>query len=376
MAAVAAYAACGGEGVAAAPASPVPELPAPPPASAAAQPAVATATPPEERTEDPIAPDQQLPAAAIPALAVPAAAVDIGGAPQPPAATADPPMFERLEDLYPFGGDAEEVGSGNFGTVYKVRSRDGRVVAVKAFNQGVRLSTVKAEAKYLSKVQRHDHVLGYHGMFMCDHPGGFPGYALVLDYVPGNDLFHLVRMAGEGKSMKDPILSERAAHVVLRCLLMALAHVHGHGIVHRDVTPPNVLVRPNGEIALADFAVAAALRDGRRLRQRCGTPGFIAPEVIRREAYGCKVDVFSAGIVLYFTFAGGTPFFQAGDSVQDVLRKTLSSPLDLDRNAWMEASNSCRSMVRLLTRRQPQHRCSAEEALQHDWLHNEPWEPL
>lgn len=295
----------------------------------------------------------------------------VGVVPPPATATIAASMspFERLEELYPLDA-AEEAGSGNFGTVFKAVSRDGRLVAVKAFNQGVRLSTMKAEAKYLSKVQRCDHIVGYHGMFTCNHPGGFTGYALVLDYVPGCDLFHLVRMAGEGKSVKEPILCERAAHTVLQGLLVALAHVHGHGIVHRDVTPPNVLVRPDGEAVLADFAVAASLRDGRRLRQRCGTPGFIAPEVIRREAYGCKVDVFSAGVVLYFTFAGSAPFFQAGDSVQDVLRKTLTNPLDLERNAWAEASDSCRSAVRLLTRRQQQHRCSAEEALKHQWILN------
>lgn len=338
------------------------------PAEVAALPSDLSTTTPPERLEGappgPLAPVMQ--PATIAALA--------GAAPLPTVAAGSLP-FERLEDLYPLI-DAEEVGSGNFGTVYKVKSRDGRLVAIKAFNQGVRLSTIKAEAKYLSKVQRDDHIVGYHGTFMCDHPVGFPGYALVLDYIPGYDLFHLVRMSGEGKSMKEPILGERAAHAVLRGLLAGLAHVHSHGIVHRDVTPPNVLVRPSGEVVLADFAVAAALRDGRRLRQRCGTPGFIAPEVIRREAYGCKVDVFSAGVVLYFTFAGSAPFFQAGDSVQDVLRKTLSNPLDLERNAWAEASDSCRSVVRLLTRRQPQHRCSAEEALQHEWLQAEPLEPL
>ncbi|CAE7543877.1 PEPKR2 [Symbiodinium natans] len=139
-----------------------------------------------------------------------------------------------------------------------------------------------------------------------------------MELYPGGDLFEQV--------MKHGPMKEADSAEVMLGLLSALAHVHSLGIVHRDVKCENILIAENRAI-LADFGIAASLADTGAMDKRVGSPGYAAPEVLTGEPYSEKIDVFAAGVVLYYCLSAVLPF--ADSSVEKILARTVRAGLRL-----------------------------------------------
>ena len=114
------------------------------------------------------------------------------------------------------------------------------------------------------------------------------------------------------------------------CLLRALAHVHGRRVVHRDLSPSNVMHRADGSPCVVDFGAARTLAPGERATTLCGTPDYVAPEVLLRSGHGCEADCWSCGALLFQLVAGRAPFAAAtvAELHANILAATPAPPLD------------------------------------------------
>jgi serine/threonine protein kinase len=142
---------------------------------------------------------------------------------------------------------------------------------------------------------------------------------LVLDHVPGGELFS--RIIKRGK------FCEQNAAQFASNLLQALDYLHTNGIVHRDLKPENILMTSETDdtvFQIADFGLATFISN-EVLSLRCGSPGYVAPEILKNKSYGTKVDIFSAGIVMYILLSGRAPF--PGRAPDEILQRNKEAKI-------------------------------------------------
>ena len=121
-----------------------------------------------------------------------------------------------------------------------------------------------------------------------------------MEFCGGGELFRRIQ-----KSME---YTEQQAAALIRNVLEALVYLHDYNIVHRDLKPENLLMKTDSDTdcKVADFGLA--VRATESLTSRCGSPGYVAPEILKGHQYGCKVDVFSLGVILFILLSGKPPF--------------------------------------------------------------------
>jgi serine/threonine protein kinase len=151
-------------------------------------------------------------------------------------------------------------------------------------------------------------------------------------------------------------------------VLDALNYLHSKSIIHRDLKLENLLlVNPDNDfmIKICDFGLACFSEDADA--ERCGSPGYVAPEILHKKPYSCEVDMFSIGIVLFTLLAGEAPF--NGSSVSEILVKNKNCRIEFKEKSWKNVSENAIDLVKGMTEQDPAKRISAEEALRHPWLY-------
>ena len=123
----------------------------------------------------------------------------------------------------------------------------------------------------------------------------------MIEICAGGDLLNYVR--------KRRQLKEEVAKSVFKQLINGIAYCHSKSILHRDIKLDNILLSSNGEVKICDFGVSKAVKRGEMMTEQCGTPAYIAPEILADRGYeGFAVDIWSAGVVLYAMLYGVVPF--------------------------------------------------------------------
>eukprot|EP00929_Paragymnodinium_shiwhaense_P083190 TRINITY_DN44232_c0_g1_i1.p1 TRINITY_DN44232_c0_g1~~TRINITY_DN44232_c0_g1_i1.p1 ORF type:complete len:1106 (+),score=183.73 TRINITY_DN44232_c0_g1_i1:189-3506(+) len=208
---------------------------------------------------------------------------------------------------------------------------------------------------------RHESMLQFHGIFeaMDVYPEG-RAWAIVTEFIGGGELFDEVRRGGP--------LAEPRTRLVTHQLFSAIDFLHKRGIVHRDIKTENViLVSQRGSlIKLVDFGLATPEWDEEAMKMRCGSPGYIAPEVLRGEKYGCKIDCFAIGVLVYILITGYGPF--CGNTVDEMLLGNMRCHPNL--SVLDRTKPAAKELVKRLLVPQPDIRPGAEECLQMAWLAN------
>jgi serine/threonine protein kinase len=243
--------------------------------------------------------------------------------------------------------------------------------AVKGFSKKHLIKTDAALAKAgltnelkIMKLLDHPNIVRLHEMYESRH-----SIYLILDLVDGKTLTHI---------LKAPTFSASVAQKLMKELIHAIHYLHSKDIMHRDLKPENIMVDATFNIKLIDFGLASRIRDTHRVYARCGTPGYLAPEIFveldGKNIYE-KCDMFSLGCVFYYMLFKA-PFFPGIDH-QDVLRQNRY--FNLDNQAVETIANECTNPHGLIPKNallllaelldlRPSDRISSSEAMDHPYV--------
>lgn len=249
------------------------------------------------------------------------------------------------------------LGQGTFAKVYHARNLNtGDSVAIKVIDKERILKVgmteqIKREISIM-RLLRHPNIVELHEVMATKSKIYF-----VMEHVKGGELFHKV---STGK------LREDVARKYFQQLVRAVDYCHSRGVCHRDLKPENLLLDEEGNLKVSDFGLSA-LADSRRqdglLHTTCGTPAYVAPEVISRRGYdGFKADVWSCGVILFVLLAGYLPFRDS--NLMELYKKIGKAEVKFPN--WL-APGAKRLLKRILDPN-PNTRISTEKIMKSSWF--------
>ena len=224
----------------------------------------------------------------------------------------------------------------------------------------IKSAQVRNEIAVLRKVSMgHQNILT-----LVDYFETMNNLYLVTDLALGGELFDRICRKGS--------YYESDAADLIRAVLSAVTYLHEHGIVHRDLKPENLLFRTpedNADLLIADFGLSRIMDEDKFhvLTTTCGTPGYMAPEIFRKEGHGKPVDLWAIGVITYFLLCGYTPFDRDSDfeEMQAILGADYSfTPVEY----WRGVSAQAQDFIRRCLTVDPQQRMTAHDALQHPFV--------
>jgi serine/threonine protein kinase len=181
----------------------------------------------------------------------------------------------------------------------------------------------------------------------------------ILDYMSGGDLFHRIIMKNR--------FSENVSSKLMKNLLSALEYLHRKDVIYRDLKPQNILFEREDcdfSIKINNFYLACDASDSQNFR--CGSPGYVAPEILKKKPYSKKVDIFSAGVILYTLLSGRAPF--AGKKPGEIYLKNKECKIYFQDVYWRNISKEGVDCVLKFTDPDPEFRPTASEALNLNWF--------
>ncbi|NXX51845.1 DCLK3 kinase, partial [Tricholaema leucomelas] len=185
---------------------------------------------------------------------------------------------------------------------------------------------------------------------------------LILEYVPGGDLFDAI--------IESVKFTEHDAAVMITDLCEALVYIHSKNIVHRDLKPENLLVQHNADksttLKLADFGLAKLVT--KPIFTVCGTPTYVAPEILAEKGYGLEVDMWAAGVILYILLCGFPPFRSQERDQEELFQIIQLGHYEFLSPYWDNISAAAKDLITRLLIVDPQKRYTARQVLQHPWI--------
>ncbi|KAK3557107.1 hypothetical protein QTP70_024652 [Hemibagrus guttatus] len=267
---------------------------------------------------------------------------------------------------------AKEKNTQKMYTCKKFLKKDGRKVRKAAKNEILILKITFASTSCLTVtsclVLTYPHRVKHHNILqLVDVFETRKEYFLFLELATGREVFDWILDQG--------YYSERDTSNVIRQVLEAVAYLHSLRIVHRNLKLENLVYYnrlKHSKIVISDFHLAK-LENG-LIKEPCGTPEYLAPEVVGRQRYGRPVDCWAIGVVMYILLSGNPPFYDEGDDDDDdshdknMFRKILSGDYEFDSPYWDDISDSAKSLVASLMEVDQDQRLTAQEAISHEWI--------
>ncbi|XP_035848277.1 calcium/calmodulin-dependent protein kinase type II subunit gamma-like isoform X6 [Sander lucioperca] len=255
----------------------------------------------------------------------------------------------------------EELGKGAFSIVRRcVKKSTGQEYAAKIIN------TKKLSARDHQKLERearicrllkHPNIVRLHDSISEE---GF--HYLVFDLVTGGELFEDI-VAREYYSEAD------ASHCINQ-ILESVSHIHQHDIVHRDLKPENLLLASKmkgAAVKLADFGLAIEVQgDQQAWFGFAGTPGYLSPEVLRKDPYGKPVDIWACGVILYILLVGYPPFWD--EDQHKLYQQIKAGAYDFPSPEWDTVTPEAKNLINQMLTINPAKRITADQAIMHPWV--------
>jgi len=255
---------------------------------------------------------------------------------------------------------ARELGSGAFSVVkLGVHLETGKKSAVKIVSKKKLseedLTSLMMEIQILSELD-HPHIIK---LFETFDEG--TDYYIVTELVEGGELFDRI--------VAKSHYTELEARDLIKLMFETMAYMHGQGIVHRDLKPENLLLcseTDDSDIKIADFGFAKRVRELSPKETACGTPGYVAPEILRGDKYGAEVDVWSMGVICYVLLAGYPPFYD--EDQKRLFKKIKEGRYHFHEDYWGNTSPEAINMIQMMLCVDQSKRWTSQQLLSHPWI--------
>jgi len=272
---------------------------------------------------------------------------------QPPMAVA--PEFAAQYDI------GKVLGRGAFSVVYEAKKKDA--------NDNFAVKVIRKDAVRMDQQRRLD--LEVQILKSMHHPNIIPLYDiietksylyLVMELVEGGELFERIVARG--------YYTEKEASKLIKNVLNAIAYLHQNMIAHRDLKPENLLLKQGDDthVMISDFGLSKVLGDSSMAFTACGTPYYVAPEVLTGGGYGKEVDLWSIGVITYFLLAGFPPFM--GESLRDIVEQIIVANYEFPAPYFDAVSATGKDFIRKLLVVDKNARLNVRQALAHPWIEN------
>ncbi|XP_020287179.1 phosphorylase b kinase gamma catalytic chain, skeletal muscle/heart isoform isoform X2 [Pseudomyrmex gracilis] len=216
------------------------------------------------------------------------------------------------------------------------------------------------EVQILRRVAGHPYIIELHDVFESS-----TFIFLIFELCKNGELFDYLTSV--------VTLSEKKTRYIMRQVFEGIQHVHNQGIVHRDLKPENILLDDNMNVKITDFGFARILKPGDKLEDLCGTPGYLAPEVLKcnmfenAEGYGFEVDIWACGVIMFTLLVGCPPFWHRKQMV--MLRNIMEGKYSFTSPEWSDITEAPKDLIRKLLVVDPKKRISIKDALEHSFFH-------
>jgi len=266
---------------------------------------------------------------------------------------------KRIRTVYKL---KEEIGRGNYATVRRANRLDAAAnekdVAIKVVKKA-RLDPeetrgLEDEIRLLLQVD-HPHIVKMYEVFISKK-----NVYLIMELLEGGEMFDRI--------VSERHFSEQIAAFAIVQILDALVYCHAKGICHRDLKPENLLYctkEPKSKVVIGDFGLAKDTT-GNQMTTCCGTPQYVAPEVLKGRNYGVEVDCWSLGVILYILLCGYPPFY--ADTHPRLYQVIQAGKYSFDEDDWANISEEAKDLIGQLLHMNPAKRITAKDAKNHKWL--------
>jgi len=257
----------------------------------------------------------------------------------------------------------EKLNEGAFGVVFKGRHREtDKVVAVKSVNR--KNLSARDEADIFSEVALMANIDHPHIVKVIDFFEERGHFLMVLEYLEGGDMHDHIK--------KKKLYNEEEAKQFCKILVETIHYCHSKSIAHLDLKSDNLVLSRSGDeasVKLIDFGFAQRVSGRNCLARRCGTPYFIAPEIIEERMYDERADNWSMGVLMYLFLSGCLPF--TGENKKEVFEKISSGKVEFNDSNWANVSQEAKDLVNNLLDTNPDTRWTAKSALSSSWFNNQ-----
>lgn len=279
------------------------------------------------------------------------------------------PDKDAAREFYAKYEPKEILGRGISSTVRKCLEKEtGKEYAAKIIDISAdpdSLTATREEIRILKLVSGHPYIIQLHDVFEST-----TFIFLVFEICKNGELFDYLTSV--------VTMSEKKTRTIMRQLFEAIQYIHSKRIVHRDLKPENILLDDNNNIKVTDFGFAQVLEGTRLLTDLCGTPGYLAPEVLKvnmysdAKGYSLEVDIWACGVIMYTLLVGCPPFWHRKQIV--MLRNIMEGKYSFDSPEWADISVEAKDLISKLLVVEPAKRLPVIEALEHPFFNVILWD--
>jgi len=279
----------------------------------------------------------------------------------------------KITDVYHFD-ENKMIGSGAFSDVVKgTRIKDGEEFAIKIMHknklQEEDIKSILNEIEILNRID-HPNVVKLAEMFEDDK-----NFYMVLELMKGGSLqSRLASLQSASRRLTEPEIYKIIAPIV-----DAMEYCHSENVVHRDLKPDNILYESEpvekSILKISDFGFAKFFESSKMLTTLCGSPNYVAPEIISHDhpQYDCKVDCWSLGVILFEFLSGEIPFSKAlktdpkNFKMEELFNEIKSGKYEFNEN-WADISPDAKDLVSKLLVVDPKKRYTMTQVKEHPWM--------